>query len=83
MPLQWKIYLLNTSKPLYLLYHPYSQYMDTREYLVVVHKDGKTFGYLKQNGWVRRQHMPQTHDMHFVGYMKEAAFEKMIFVDLI
>ena len=57
--------------------------MDTREYLVIVFKDGKSYGYLKQDSKIRRQHMPQIHGMYFVGYMKEAAFEKMIFVDLI
>ena len=78
---------MNTSKPLYELFHPHqSNGWDNREYVVVVRNIGKYkyYGYVKYVGQpAKRQTIPPNYDMRFVGYMKEKAFEELIFVDLL
>jgi len=76
----------NPSKPIYELFRPYPNYRyhDARQYMVIVQKDGKRYGYIKLHGESAKYVAnPHTGGLKFCGYMKEKAFEEMIFVDLL
>jgi len=77
---------MKSSKPIYEFYrpYPYARYKDSREYLVIVQKEGKRYGYIKHRG-ESAKYVPQPYNsgLMFCGYMKEKDFEEMIFVDLL
>jgi len=73
---------MKTQNGVYKLYYPSSEY-SANEYLIVIYKDGKRYGYLKTNGIVKKQHAPNTKGMHFVGYIKESVFNDMLFIDML
>lgn len=74
---------MNNPGELYEMYRPIGEW-DNREYIFIIHKNGKQYGYIKNhNKQARYQHSPHVSGMKFVGYIQREEFEKIIFVDLL
>jgi len=72
-------------KNVYELYTSQQTYNDNTEYVIVIHKNGKRYGYKKR--WNKPQavyqHNPDTAGLKFTSYLTENTFQEMIFLDLL